>query len=369
MPLRGSKRPSVVDGKVLEPEWDQVPRTYGSFNQDTLARIAKAQAEHADTARPTSERPHSRSSSPRHPPRGASLNWGASIHSTSSQQPANRRYYNDALSDEDRTALAIGDLNHNLREWTGDRLVQYHVSRIELVPYTDKRQEIIAEILDDKRSSEELVLKSARQAKRFVSSPLNKLQIFKEVKTHTKQTYNEAASSTVDLRAASTPSFLLSPTSPASPTSPETPAPRDGFPFSLVEAQSTHKGTSSNGDYFSTQMLSSSMVRSPHTSESSRDSSHNRGRAPDRHPLVRKADRNTSRVRSSLASEALPYVAKADVTFDAFLAPHASGKGETHRDSIYTKQEEQPRNFSRRLSKMPSMPQLKKRASQAFNLR
>lgn len=371
MPLRRSKRPSVVDGKVLEPEWDQVSQTHGSFNQDILSRIAQAQTEH-DIPHPTVDLPRSQSSSPGLPPRSSSLNWGTSMDPASLQQLANRRYYNNALSGEDRTALAIGDLNHNLREWTGDRLVQYHVSRIELVPYTNERQEIIAEILDEKRGSERFVLTSARQAKHFVSSLLSVRQMFEEMKTHNKQTRDKASRSMVDLRAASTPSLLLSPTSPASPISPKSPTSRDYFHFHMVQAHNTRQNTrgaaSNNGDYFSRQSVSSSMLQSPHTSESSRDSSRNRGRAPDRRPLIRKADRNGSRARPSLAPEALPYLAKADVTFDTFLAPHVSGKGETHRDSIYIKKEERPRNFSRRLSKMPSTPQLKKRASQAFNL-
>ncbi|KAF9737907.1 hypothetical protein PMIN03_012615 [Paraphaeosphaeria minitans] len=371
MPLRHSKRPSVVDGKVLEPEWDQVPQTYGSFNQDTLARISQAQAEHAHTARPTPQLPHSQSYSPEHPTRSPSLKWGASTVSASPRQPTNGRYYSSALSDEDKTALAIGDLNHNLREWTGDMLVQYHVSRIELVPYIEERQEIIAEILDEKRGSERFVLNWARQAKRFVCSPLSKLQMFKEVNTHNEQTRDEASRSMVDLRAASTPNLLLSPTSPTSSASPTPSTSGGGFPFPEGDAQNnrqtTYNGTSSIGDRLSRQSTNTYTMQSPHTSDSSRDSTRNRARAPDGRPLVRRADRNTSRVRSSLASEAASYVAKADLTFDAFLAPHASGKGETHRDSIHI-QKEQPRNFSRRLSKMPSMPQLKKRASQAFSL-
>ena len=71
----------------------------------------------------------------------------------SPEQPRNRRYYSSALSADDKAALAIGELNHNLSEWTGDGLVQYHVSRIELVPYSNERREIIAEIIDEKRGS------------------------------------------------------------------------------------------------------------------------------------------------------------------------------------------------------------------------
>jgi hypothetical protein len=369
MPWQRNKRLSVVDGKVLEPEWDQVPQTYGSFNQDTLTRVAQAQAKDAHVAHPASELPHSQSSSPRHPPKTSSMDWNASVQSLSPKQPKNRRYYSNALSDKDKTALAAGDLNHNLSEWTGDRLIQYHVSRIELVPYNDQRQEIIADILDEKRGSERFILKSERQAKRFVSSPLTKLQMFKELRTHNTQTRNEASHSMVDLRAVSTPSLLLSPTSSTSPT---TQTSLEAFPFPAMDAQnsrqSTSGSTSNNGDHFPSQSTRSSVVQSPYTSESSRDSSRNRGRAPDRRPLVRKADRNPNRVCSSLPSEALPYIAKAHVTFDKFLAPHASGKGETHRDSVCIKKEERPHNFSSRLSKMPSMPQLKKRASQAFNL-
>jgi hypothetical protein len=180
MPWQRNSRPSVVDGKVLEPEWDQAPQTYGSFNQDTLTRVAQAQAKDAFVAHSISELPRSRSSSPRHPPRTSSMNGNTSLKSLSPEQPTNRRYYSNVLSEEDKTALTLGDLNHNLSEWTGDRLIQYHVSRIELVPYTGQRQEIIANILDEKRGSERFILKSERQAKRFVSSPLTKLQCSKK---------------------------------------------------------------------------------------------------------------------------------------------------------------------------------------------
>ncbi|KAL1605375.1 hypothetical protein SLS60_004923 [Paraconiothyrium brasiliense] len=289
------------------------------------------------------------------------MNWSASMQSLSSQQPVSRRYYSSSLSDEDRTALAIGELNHNLREWTGNKLVQYHVSRIELVPYTDKRQEIIAVLLDEKRGGERFMLKSAQQAKRFVGSPLTKLEMIKEVEAYNVQTRDEDSRAMVDLRTVSTPSLPLSPISPTPQFS------QESFPFPVVEAQNMRKSTFGSVQNSGSRPPLSPVDHSPYTSESSRDSSRNRGRARDRRPLVRKADRNPNRILSSLAPDALPYFPKADVTFDTFLAPHASGKGETHRDSIYVKKDEESRSFPRRLSKMASMPQLKKRASQAFS--
>jgi hypothetical protein len=172
--------------------------------------------------------------------------------------------------------------------------------------------------------------------------------MFKEMRTHNTQTRADASRSMVDLRAVSTPTLLLSRTSP---TIPKPQIPQECFPFPTTDVQSSRQstfvGTRNNGDCFPQQSIRSSIAQSPDTSESSRDSSRNRGRARDRRPLVRKADRNPNRTRRSLASEALPYVAKADV---------------------HIKKEEPLRNFSRRLSKMPSMPQLKKRASQVFNL-
>ncbi|KAJ4355984.1 uncharacterized protein N0V89_004009 [Didymosphaeria variabile] len=356
MPSQRGKRPSIVDGRILEPEHNLKPQTFGSFNQDTLARIAQEQAEEARNARLALELPNSQNSSPLHPPRTSSMNWSASTQSLSSQQPVSRRYYSSSLSDEDRTALAIGELNHNLSEWSGGKLVQYHVSRIELVPYTDKRQDIIADILDEKRGGERFMLKSTQQAKRFVGSPLTKLEMVKEVEAYNVQTRDEDSRSMVDLRTVSTPSLPLSPTSLAPQFS------HESFPFPVSEAQNTRNSTSVGAGNNGLRPARNPVVQSPHTSESSRDSSRNRGRAWDRRPLVRKADRNPNRIRSSFSP---PYVAKTDITFDTFLAPHASGKGETHRDSI-VKKDEEPRNLPRRLSKMPSMPQLKKRASQAF---
>ncbi|KAF1978023.1 hypothetical protein BU23DRAFT_550141 [Bimuria novae-zelandiae CBS 107.79] len=168
----------------------------------------------------------------------------------------------------------------------------------------------------------------------------------------------------VDLRAVSTPSLPLTPTSPTLQTS------QDSFPFPTAEPKRGRQNFynhNSQSEFFDRQTPCGSMEQSPYSSDTSRNSSRHRvSQWPDRHHVVRKADRS-SRARSSLTPDGRPYVAKADVTFDSFLAPHASGKGETHRDSQYVKKGREPRSFSRRLSKMPSMPQLKKRASQAFS--
>lgn len=353
------KRPSIVDGKVLEPEWNLEPQTYGSFTQDTLDRVAQARAEEASMASVTSKFSHSQKSPPHHPHRQYSMEWQAKMQPSASKDQPRKRYYSSNLSDKDRTALAVGEHNHNLREWKDDDLVKYHMSRIEMVPYTKNRQEVIAVILDEMRGSERPVLKSAQQTKQFVGLPLTRLELISELETNKVQTNKEACQSVVAYRAVSTPSLHSAPTSLSPQKLPSS------FPSSKPELQGSHQSMNDLGNtsgYFDMQSSCGSMDQSPCSSESSLNSGRNRvSRMPDRRPLVQKKDR-PSRARRDFASESHLYVTKADVTFDNFLAPHASGKGETYRDFLHIEKEE-PRSFHRRFKKMASMPQLKKRAS------
>lgn len=361
-----SRRPSTVDGKVLEPEWDLEPQTFGSFNQDALARISQAQAADTHTARPSTDISQVQSTSARYQLRNFSMDNPVSMSSQSPQRRMSSRYYSVVLSDEDRTALATGELNHNLKVWSDRDLVQHHTSRIELVPWTNKRQAAIAKILDEKRDSERLALKSARQAKRSVSSHFKKLGTVKETETHDVQARDEVVYSTPNFRAVSTPSLLLAPTSPPLRRS------QEYFPVPIIESEnnrwSIYSGISNRDDDFDIQSGHSTAVRSPSITESSQDLSLHRGRAPVRPPLVRRADHSASQLRMSRALDYPQYEPNPHVTFDSFLAPHISGKGETHRESVHARKEEEPRSLPRRLSKMASMPQLKKRTSEAFRL-
>ena len=70
-------------------------------------------------------------------------------------------------------------------------------------------------------------------------------------------------------------------------------------------------------------------------------------------------------VSSATSLDSQDFVARPDVTFDTFLAPHKSGKGEAYKDSEQARKEGDPVKRSRRLS----MPQLKKRVSQTFSLK
>ena len=314
------KRPTVVDGARIEPEWDRKPSTRGSFTNDTLDRIAQAQAEE------TSRTPSGISDSPP-PSLGHSSDSSSAISSAQSsisKKYTGSRYYAHNLTDEDHHALAVGELNHNLREWSASDLVNYHADRIELVPASDEREERIEVIIREKYKSERLLLKAARQSRlSFVGSPLVRLEVVQEDdhedKTYKAQVRSESTQSMVDLRAVSTPSLPLSPMSPSSQVSGEL------FPSPITQASA--------------------------------------GRRPGFQQAYR-----FSRLSSSFSVDT-EYVARPDVTFDSFLAPHVSGKGETHKDSDNAKKEGDPQKRSRRLSRVPSMPELKKRVSQTFSFK
>ncbi|KAJ4297545.1 hypothetical protein N0V90_005437 [Kalmusia sp. IMI 367209] len=253
------------------------------------------------------------------------------------QQQPRGRYYAHALTGEDKVALAIGEKNHNLREWTADDLVQYQVSRIELVPYNDNRQEVIEVLMDEKHGSERFLLKSEQHVRHLTGFPLTKLDLVSESKqkeTCTQQTRHVVSHDMVDLRTVSMPNPNPSPTTPSLPKPP-------AVSGTQQQRHSAYGGLGSSAEYFSKKPGRKSMTPSPRSSDSSHNSGH---------------------IRSPLAPDGRPYIRRADVTFDTFLEPHASGKGETYRDSEHSKKKE-PQGL-RRLSKMTSMPKLRKRFSQ-----
>jgi hypothetical protein len=223
------------------------------------------------------------------------------------------------LTDEDRQALAVGELNHNHREWTNADLANYHASRPELIPSDERREERIEVFLNERRRSERMVFRVADQSKQIVGSPLIRLEVVDEDE-HEDETYEaqarNAASRPSNPRVSSTPNLSLTPTSPSAETS-------------------------------------QSSFRFPDSQSSS-----------GRRPGLRPGDRY-SFVSSSTSVDTQDFVASPDVTFDSFLAPHKSGKGEAHKDSDQARKPGDPVKPSRRLS----MPQLKKRVSRTFSFK
>lgn len=310
------KRPTVVDGAFIEPEWNREPTTHGSFNSDTVNRIVKAQLEEASRA--SSEKSgSSRSSLHRSNAKRASNSTTSSVQTPGPQKYKSRRYYQNNLTDEDRQALTVSELNHNLREWTNADLANYHASRPELIPSDEQREGRIQVFLNERRRSERMVFKVAHQSKQIVGSPLVRLEVVDEDEDETYEVQaRNAASRPSNPRVSSTPNLSLTPTSPSAESS-------------------------------------QSSFRFPDSQSSS-----------GRRPGLRPGDRY-SFVSSSTSVDTQDFVARPDATFDSFLAPHKSGKGEAHKDSDQARKPGDPVKPSRRLS----MPQLKKRVSQTFSFK
>ncbi|KAF2256871.1 hypothetical protein BU26DRAFT_394529, partial [Trematosphaeria pertusa] len=238
-------------------------------------------------------------------------------------QPKKGRYYNNALSEEDKRALAVGEDNHNLKKWTLKDLARYHESRVELVPYgIENRDEVIAGMMYEKRRSEQYLARTEKE---------NEL-------TYNEQTRRQASKSMVDLRSVSAPVSMLSPLSPV--VAEQKP---------LLSPYSNHSGMharhASTGDYFSAR--------------------HNRQPSLQSRRSFLSAG-YPERVRSPLATEVRPYEYSPEITFDSFLAPHASGKGEAYRGAENAKMADVTGDASsnsikaqgsrkKRLSKMPSL--------------
>ncbi|KAF1852006.1 uncharacterized protein K460DRAFT_269899 [Cucurbitaria berberidis CBS 394.84] len=232
------------------------------------------------------------------------------------------RYYSHALSDEDKQALIVGEKNHNLKEWTPKDLVNHHESRSALLPHGMEKP--------DKTHAPADIDQDTQQSQRSLSKLADK---------ENEPTYTETQQSSQslhDLRSSSMPPPQLPPISLTPLLFPDHPP---------LELRAVHTRASSSGDYFS---------RTPG--------------APSSHPSSGRNSGTSSRVRSPLSKEFQPFQHNPQTTFDAFLAPHKLGKGEAYRDSDNAKKPKTPKNSPvgspktslRRLSKMPSMPSLRK---------
>jgi hypothetical protein len=270
------------------------------------------------------------------------------------------RYYPSALSEQDKEALVHGELNHNLKEYTPKDVVMHHESRKALVPQGHgvnklHNMEALANIERQKQHSQQALNKKVRG-----SVILPSFRLTNESGKDDRITYHQQATQSMcDLRSPSAPPAPQHPSN--APPSPPPPTLSRKFSFDTASPpafQSSHVRAASNGDYFSRH------TRIPHTQLPSPPSSG-----------------SSSRVRSPLVQEVPRHRHNPSATFDSFLVPHKSGKGEVFRDSPSAKKDKgsadagtsalehgqsslKDKKHGRRFSKVPSMISLKKRASQ-----
>lgn len=282
---------------------------------------------------------------------------GDSVSVFSWEEPApGPRYYAQALSVEDLKALAQGEKNHNLQEWSSERLVTHHEDREVLVPRvmpTVEKMNALADIEHHMQQSQRTVAKTKEKVR-------NKLHIPRIGKTtdntkddeYTRSQFWRSSQLTYDLC-----SSMLPPSLPQS--TPTAPSEKYGAP---CHRRYSHTRAASSGDYFS-------QPSGPRTS-----AYNTRRISPLASPSGPSSSNSSTRVRSPLKQEVL-FRANLEATFDSFLVLHKSGKGEVLADSKNALKVKTPMASSspspgpkamtkvRRLTKMLSMPLLRKRIS------
>ncbi|KAH6870202.1 hypothetical protein BKA58DRAFT_315313 [Alternaria rosae] len=255
------------------------------------------------------------------------------------EEPAPRpRYYAQALSVEDLKALAQGEKNHNLQEWSSERLVTHHEGQEALVPRAMpmvEKMNALADIEHDMLQSQRAAVKTKEKDDEYIH-------------TH----FWRSSQSTYDLC-----SSMLPPSLPQS--TPTAPSEEYGAPR---HRRYSHTRAASSGDYFS-------QPSGPRTS-----AYNTRRISPLASPSGPSSSSSSTRVRSPLKQGVL-FRADPEATFDSFLVPHKSGKGEVLADSKNALRVKTPMASSspspspkamtkvRRLTKIPSMPLLRKRSS------
>lgn len=273
------------------------------------------------------------------------------------------RYYSHALSNEDRLALAQGELNHNLQTWAPEDLVKHHESRKLLVPQGVganklRKMEAFAKIEEEKKHSQRALDKKVR-GKALLPS-------FHLTNDKGQQGYiayhPQASQSMYDLRSASTLVPQPSRHVPASPTPVRTL--RRKYSWEPEQAPSNpHQNVRTAGG-----------IDSGYSSFQ-----------PGPEKLLTPSSRTSNRVPSSrvfnpLLNKDTAQQHDPDMTFDTFLVPHKSGKGEAYRGSnnakiVRAKASDDDfgvsapgpakENTLRRLKKMQSTPTLRQRFSRS----
>ncbi|KAK1907196.1 hypothetical protein P3342_005520 [Pyrenophora teres f. teres] len=238
-------------------------------------------------------------------------------------------YYSQALTEEDKQALAYGKKNHNHKEWSAMDLVTHHESRKHLVPCVMLKMDkvnALAAIEHDKQHSQRA---------------LSQVKDQEEDATYSEQT--QASHSTYNL--------LPSPTPRRPSLPPSLSTPNFAVDNASHERRQLHARATSSGDYFSQR-------------PARRSGAYRASRISPLASVSGTSSDSSSRVRSPLAQE-VQYRLNPEVTFDSFLAPHMSGKGEAFHDADNAKTTKAPhmspkdsteaKEKMRRLSKMPSM--------------
>ena len=219
------------------------------------------------------------------------------------------RYYGQALSQDDRQTLSHGVVNHNLKKWTPKDMVLHHESRKGLVPHGHGISNL------DKLDA----LVSIQQEKELCQEALDKVCDLPGVTQNRTKTANGHKENLTHAPQVSQSMHDLRSASASAP--PESASPKHlTRTFSFDESpKNTHVRAASSGDYFARQARPTRALRrrlrepSPATSDAS------------------------SRVRSPLTKEVPQHTHNPEVTFDAFLAPHTSGKGEAFLGAINAK--------------------------------
>jgi hypothetical protein len=250
--------------------------------------------------------------------------------------PATRRYYAQALSTEDKAALARGDKNHNLKEWSGKDLIKHHEARKTLVPRVMPKVDKTNALASIEHDTQGALTKMAKKVRKVLRVPRIKVT---DTSQEEEATWKPAehwgiGESSLDLRSSRAPIPAPAPVSP--------PAAVD----EVRQPRNSHIRAASSGDYFSS-------MPPPR---------HRHSRRPS--PLVSSSGPPSSeRVRSPLARE-VQFRANPEATFDSFLVPVKQGhktKLVTPKNSPEGSPNSRPVKQSR-LSKMPSMPLLRKRS-------
>lgn len=266
------------------------------------------------------------------------------------QPPQESRYYPQALSIEEKLALAQGEKDHNLQEWSGKNLITHHEARRNLVPRVMPKAEktnALASIEHDKQHSQRALSKITEKVRKVFGRLCIKFTIDTEKDDESAHAQSPCASQpTYDLRFST-----LSPAKlPPLPESTSAPSSQE-FVDNSPHYHATHARTASSEDYFSQPPYPRTGIYyarriSPLASTSGAPSSSN----------------SSIRARSPLAQE-VQFRTNPETTFDSLLAPHKSGKGEVLKDSKYAQKVKTPKAGpspspkskakTRRLTKMP----------------
>ena len=252
------------------------------------------------------------------------------------------RYYPNALGFKDKEALAKGTENHNLQPWRVQDPVAFHESRKALIPrHGMGNTTALAEIEQDKKQSEQMLFKPKSRirqlgrlpwAKAATGKPKDSVELVElqpkvsspsldDIKLTSLQTKGPEPLRGIDdaSLATFTPKPLLLSSRPV-----------HGLRSSF-EADSIYTPYHPS---FARQFPLAERRAHTRASDSS-DKFARRPRLASSHPSSSRTSHASTRVGSPLVREYSPFRADPNATFDDFLVPHPSGKGETHRDLVH----------------------------------